>query len=177
MDRKALHKLSYGLYIVSAQKEKRPNGQIANAVIQVASDPPLVAVSINHQNLTHEFIEAAQGFTISILAQETPMEFIGRFGFRSGRDIDKFEGINYRSGSTGLPIVLDHTVGWLELNLIDKLDVRTHTLFIGQVVDAEVLSDDPTLTYEHYHKVKKGRAPKTAPTYREIEIRHQKLEV
>lgn len=93
MNLKALHKLSYGMYIVSSKSGEKFNGQIANTVFQVTSEPPTVAVSINKQNLTHDFIEESKVFNVSILSEEAPFTFIGHFGFKSGRDMDKFDGV------------------------------------------------------------------------------------
>ncbi|OQX53802.1 MAG: High molecular weight rubredoxin [Candidatus Cloacimonas sp. 4484_209] len=165
MDKNVLHKISYGLYIVSSKSEGRSNGQIANTVFQISSDPPVIAISINKQNLTHEFIDSSKVFTVSILSEETPMQFIGRFGFKSGRDIDKFDGINYRTGKTGAPIVTDYTVGYIEAEVIKIIDAETHTIFLGKIIEAEILNTANPMTYDYYHKVKKGKAPKTAPTY------------
>ncbi len=95
MNVKALYKLGYGLYVVSSKKGDRLNGQIANTVFQIASEPPTIAVSINKNNLTHEFIKESRMLAVSVLSQDTPLSFIGHFGFKSGRDIDKLEGINY----------------------------------------------------------------------------------
>ncbi|GAH20661.1 unnamed protein product, partial [marine sediment metagenome] len=106
MDKKALYKISYGLYIVSSKKGDKFNGQIANTVFQTTAEPPMVAICINKKNLTHEFIQKSKVFTISILSKETPMKFIGLFGFRSGRDLDKFKDVNYKIGIIGIPIVL-----------------------------------------------------------------------
>jgi flavin reductase (DIM6/NTAB) family NADH-FMN oxidoreductase RutF len=89
MNIKALFKLGYGVYVVTSKKGDRFNGQIANTVFQVTSEPPAVAVSINKSNLTHEFIKESRVFTASVLCEETPLTFIGRFGFKSGRDTDK----------------------------------------------------------------------------------------
>ena len=100
MNVKALYKLVYGLYVVSSRKEDRLNGQIANTVFQISSEPPTIAVSINKNNLTHEFIEQSKVLAVSVLSQDTPLSFIGHFGFKSGRDIDKLEGINYKIGGT-----------------------------------------------------------------------------
>ena len=102
----AFRKLSYGLYVVSSLKDGQINGQIANALFQVTSNPPAVAVSIKKENLTHNYIQASRKFSISILSQNAPMTFIGLFGFRSGKTINKFEGVNYKSGRTGVPVVL-----------------------------------------------------------------------
>jgi len=104
MNTKALHTLSYGLYVIGSRKGERLNGQIANTVIPVSSQPPTISVSINKVNLTHEFIRDSGAFSVSVLSQDTPLSFIGRFGFKSGRDVDKFDGVNYRIGETESPV-------------------------------------------------------------------------
>ena len=165
MDKKCLHRISYGLYIISSKNKEKINGQIANALFQVTSEPPIIAVSINKQNLTHDYMQSSKVFSISILNKNTPLSFIGNFGFKSGKNIDKFQNINYKIGKTKAPIVLDYTLAYLEATLINKIDVGTHTIFIGQIEEAETLSEDEPMTYEYYHKVKGGYSPKTAPTY------------
>ncbi len=165
MNAEALFRLSYGMYVVSSRRREQPNGQIANTMFQVTAEPPTVAVSINKQNLTHEFIRESGVFSVSVLSQETPLEFIGRFGFKSGRDSAKFDGIVYKAGMTGVPVVLEYTLAYLEAKVVDRVDVGTHTVFIGKVVAAEVVADGEPMTYAYYHAVKRGRAPKTAPTY------------
>ncbi len=165
MNPEALHKLSYGLYVVSSRKGDRLNGQIANTVFQITSEPPTLAVSINKNNLTHEFIKASQAFAVSILCQDTPLPFIGRFGFKSGRDTDKFEGVNYKTGETGAPLVIDNAVAYLEARVTQEVDVGTHTIFIGRIVGAEILNDKTCMTYDYYHQIKGGKTPKTAATY------------
>jgi len=165
MNQKTLHKISYGLYVISSKKDNKFNGQIANTVFQMTAEPPILGVCINKQNLTHEFIKTSKVFVVSILSQKATMKFIGLFGFRGGNDIDKFKDINYKVGKTGAPIVLTNTVGYLECELINSMDVGTHTLFIGKLIDAEITNDEEPMTYEFYHKVLKGKAPKTAPTY------------
>ena len=165
MDPKILHKISYGMYIISSVNGDKFNGQIANTVFQITSDPPTIAVSINKDNFTHDFILNSKVFTVSILSTEAPMIFIGRFGFKSGRDIDKFEDMDYKLGKTGAPIVLENSIAYLEAKVINSLDVGTHTLFVGEVVDAQALKDGEPMTYAYYHEVKGGKAPKTAPTY------------
>lgn len=111
---KALHKISYGLYIVASEKEDDFNGQICNTVFQVTSEPAKIVISVNKLNFTHEFIRESNVFTVSILSKDTPLKFIGHFGFKSGRDIDKFKEINYKIGGTGAPTVLDHAVAYIE---------------------------------------------------------------
>jgi len=107
----------------------------------------------------------SRAFGVSILDEETPMQFIGRFGFKSGRDSEKLEGINYKFGQTRSPIVLDHATSYMDCELVTSMDAGTHTIFLGRVVDADVVSDGRPMTYEHYHRVKGGKSPKTAPTY------------
>ena len=161
----ALHKLGYGMYIIGSRKDNRFNGQAANTVFQITSEPPTVAVSINKNNLTHEFIKESKVFTASILCQDTPLSFIGRFGFKSGRDMNKLEGINYKIGETKAPVILENAVSYLEAKVIKEVDMGTHTIFIGQVVAADVVSEKACMTYEYYHQVKRGTTPKTAPSY------------
>jgi len=165
MNIKALHELSYGLYLVCSGKGDKFNGQIANSVFQVCSDPPVVAVAINKNNLTHEFIVESGVFTVSILAQETPLSFIGNFGFKSGRDIDKFKGINYITGETRAAVVTDNAIAYLEAEIRQQIDVVTHTIFIGDLIGADVLKEDEPLTYAYYLQIKRGVTPKTAPSY------------
>jgi len=162
---KTLHKISYGVYIVCSKKDDKINGQIANALFQVTSSPMTIAFSINKQNLTHEYLENSGLFTISILSEDAPMPFIGNFGFKSGRDIDKFEKIKYRLSKNEVPIVTEFTVGYMEGKILNKLDCGTHTIFIGNVEDADIISDSHMMTYEYYHQVKGGVSPKNAPTY------------
>jgi len=165
MNPKALYQISYGLYVVSSRKGNKFNGQIANTVFQVTSEPPTIAVSINKQNLTHQFIQESGEFAVSILSKATPMEFIGHFGFKSGREMDKFKDINFKIGDNGVPIVLDNATAYLVAEVTKEVDVGTHTIFVGKVVEAEILKNEEPMTYAYYHEVKRGKAPKTAPTY------------
>ncbi|MFC1976661.1 flavin reductase family protein [Chloroflexota bacterium] len=166
MNINALYKLGYGVYVVTSKKGDRINGQIANTVFQVTSEPPTVAISINKSNLTHDFIKESRVFAASVLCEETPLTFIGRFGFKSGRDTDKFERISYKIGETGAPIVLDNAVSYIEARVTKEMDVGTHTIFVGEVVNADVVDEHKTcMTYEHYHQIKGGKTPKAAATY------------
>lgn len=157
------------MYVVCSKDnnkdKKRVNGQIANTVFQVTSDPPTLAVSINKNNLTYEFIEASKVFTLSVLAQDAPLKLIGQFGFKSGRDINKFEGVNYKLGKNGVPVILESTVAYFELEQINKVDAGTHVVFIGKVIEAEVLNSKEPMTYAYYHNVKQGTTPKNAATF------------
>jgi len=162
---KALHKLGYGMYVVASKQGDRLNAQIANTVFQITSEPPTVAVSINKSNLTHQFIQESKVFTAAVLCQDTPVSFIGHFGFKSGRDINKLEGVDYRIGKTGAPLVTENAVAYLEAEVIKEMDLGSHTIFIGSLVDADVISDEVCMTYDYYHQVKRGTTPRTAPSY------------
>ena len=165
MNRKALHLISYGLYVVTSTDGKALNGLIVNTVMQVASMPPMVAVAINKENLTCEYIRKSRVFAASVLGTDAPMEVIGRFGFRSGRDIDKFESIRYRTSTTGAPIMLDYAIACIEVAVTKEVDAGTHVLFIGEVVDADILKEGEPMTYAYYHQVKGGKTPDKATVY------------
>jgi len=165
MDAKALYKIGYGLYVVTSRKGEKLNGQIANTVFQITSEPPTVAVSINKSNLTWEYIKESHVFAVSVLRQDTPLDFIGRFGFKSGRDTDKLDGVNYKIGQTKAPLVTDNAVAHFEIEVTNEMDMGTHTIFAGRLIDAEVLTDEVCMTYDYYHQIKRGTTPKTAPSY------------
>ena len=172
MDKKALYKISYGMYIVSSKKEGTFNGQIANTVFQVTAEPPQISVCINKENLTYQFIRESRVFTVSILERDVPMEFIGRFGFKSGKEVEKFKGIDYKLGITGAPVVIQNCLGYLECEGSNSMDVGTHTVFIGKVLEDQAMRESEPMTYAYYHQVKNGRSPKNAPTY----IKEEKIE-
>ena len=165
MNAKTLHKLGYGMYVVASKQGDRLNAQIANTVFQITSEPPTVAVSINKSNLTHQFIQESKVFTVAVLCQDTPVSFVGHFGFKSGRDINKLEGVDYRIGKTGAPLVTENAVAYLEAEVIKEVDLGSHTIFIGSLVDADVISDEVCMTYDYYHQAKRGTTPRTAPSY------------
>lgn len=165
MDLATLFKISYGMFIVSSRKDGKINGQIANTVMQVTAEPPSLAVCINKQNLTHEYINSSKVFTVSIITEQADMPFVGKFGFKSGRNLDKFSDTNHKIGITKAPIVTDFTLGYIECELINSLDCGTHTMFVGKIDAAELLNNEQPMTYAYYHLIKKGKSPKTAPTY------------
>jgi len=165
LNRQVFTQISYGLYIVTSILNGKLNGQIVNTILQVTSEPPRVAVIINKNNLTHEFIVKSRMFGASVLDTATPMTFIGLFGFKSGRTEDKLSKVQFMQGSTGVPLVTEHALSVLEARVIDEVDVGTHTLFVGDVVTAEVLRPGEPLTYAYYHTHLKGKSPRNAPTY------------
>ena len=163
----ALFKISYGLYVVTSGDKDHGNGFISNSVMQVTSEPPKFVLCCNKDNYTADFILRCKAFSVSILHSEVAPEMFGRFGFRSGRDFNKMEGLKLKYGeTTGVPIVLNDTLAFMEFQLEEVVNVGTHYLFIALLVNAEMLdpSHEP-ITYDLYRKVRKGVAPKNAPTY------------
>jgi flavin reductase (DIM6/NTAB) family NADH-FMN oxidoreductase RutF/rubredoxin len=118
---------------------------------------------MNHNNYTNSCIQESGMFAVSILTEETDPGLIGTFGFQSGKDNDKFNGVSYQEVE-GMPIVND-ACGYLVCKVIDKMETSTHTVFLGEVVAADNLKKEPAMTYSYYHKVVKGKSPKNAPTY------------
>jgi ferric-chelate reductase [NAD(P)H] len=168
LDMRSMWSISYGIFIVSSCFEGEANGQIANTVFQVSAEPPKIAVAINKLNFTHDFIEKGGVIGVTVLDDETPMTMIGRFGFRTGQDLNKFEGIETIEGNLGCPLVTEHAVSVFEAKVFDSVDVGTHTVYVAEVVSGKMLSDSPPLTYAQYH-ANKGKAPEKAPTYTGIE--------
>ena len=155
--------LSYGVYIITSWDGDRPTGCTANSAMQITSEPATIAISINHNNYTNGLIASTGKFAISILAEGSDSALIGRFGFQSGKDIDKFEGIDFKVFE-GLPILND-TCGYITCKVINKMETATHTVFLGEVTGAEISNGGDAMTYAYYHKVVKGQSPKNAPTY------------
>jgi flavin reductase (DIM6/NTAB) family NADH-FMN oxidoreductase RutF len=130
MNPNLFYKISYGLYVICSTKDGKINGQIANTMFQISANPATIAIGINKNNLTHEYISESKVFSASVLPSSTPLDFIGNFGFKSGRNHNKFENVSFKIGETGAPIVLENTVGYLECQVINSIDVETHTVFI-----------------------------------------------
>jgi flavin reductase (DIM6/NTAB) family NADH-FMN oxidoreductase RutF len=164
IDSNVFQYLTYGMYVVASFRQGKLNGQIADVVFQVAAEPPLIAVSLNCQNLTHELIAQTKRFSVSILAQDAPLKLIGTFGFKCGRSVEKYSGISHKVLDSGSPVILDHSLGWLDLEVVQSVELGTHTLFIGRVTASEVLKQGEPMTYAYYHEVKRGLTPKTAPS-------------
>lgn len=162
----ALFKISYGLYIVSSGNKDRGNGFISNTFFQVTAEPPVFASCCNKDNYTASIIKETGAFSVSIIHKDTDPDVIGRFGYKSGKDTDKLAGMKVIYGETGVPIVLNDCIAYLECKVIETIDVGTHLMFIGELVQSVILDDNKdALTYLHYRQVRKGVAPKNAPTY------------
>jgi flavin reductase (DIM6/NTAB) family NADH-FMN oxidoreductase RutF/rubredoxin len=163
-------KISYGLYIVTTQSGDKKGGYIANTLFQVTSTPPRFAISCNKDNYTTYLIKQSGVFAFSVLNDKANPALIGNFGYKSGRDFDKFTGINYFTGKLGIPIVTDSSVAWFECKVTQSYEVGTHIVFIGEVVDNGIIEEKgKELTYSYYREVYKGFSPKNSPTYIEKE--------
>lgn len=165
IDFAALNTVTYGLYVVTARDGDRRNGCVVNTVVQVALTPCQVSVSVNKVNLTHELIQKTGQFAVAVLERDTPLPFIGIFGFRTGRDYDKFAHAKYRDGTTGCPLLTEHTLAVIEAKVRTAVDCGSHTTFIADVVASELVRPGEPLTYAYYHEVKGGKTGKNAPTY------------
>ncbi len=163
MNKNAFHQLSYGVYVVSTWDNGKATGCTANSAMQVTSEPATIAVSINHDNYTNKCIQECGKFSVSVLGEHSDPGIIGAFGFYSGREKDKFEGIG-KELKNCMPIVAD-ACAYIVCEVIDKMETSTHTVFLGRVLDADVLKKDTPMTYAYYHSVIKGKSPKNAPTY------------
>ncbi len=172
MKYKAFHKLSYGLYIIATEVNGKKAGYIGNTAFQVTSEPPKIAISSNKKNSTTSKILESRKFSLSVLTQESSTSLIGEFGFMTGDDLDKFRNLDTITAVTGAPIVLDSSVAWFDCKVVDTVDVGSHLLIIGEVVESDVISGDDPLTYAYYRDKFRMLAPKNAPTY----IDKEKLE-
>ena len=166
MDLTALEKIQYGVYFIASAFDGQKSAFAANSVMQVCASPVKIAVSVSKQNWTYGLIEKAGLFSISAVSQSAPFEFIGNFGFKSGKIFNKFENAGYKTFESGIPAITQYVSAVFELKSIDKIDVGSHMVFIGEVLSMEKLSEETTMTYEYYHKIKGGLTAKNAPTYR-----------
>ena len=163
MDKNAFRQLSYGVYVISTWDNGRPTGCTANSAMQITSEPATIAVSINHSNYTNQCIKENGHFAISILGENSDPGIIGTFGFRSGRDCNKFDEVKMAVKGF-MPVVAD-ACACICCEVIDTMETSTHTVFLGKVTDADELKKDDAMTYANYHNVIKGKSPKAAPTY------------
>lgn len=159
-------KISYGLYVVSSKKGDKFNGYVSNTVFQVTAEPAQFAVCCSKNNYTTDFINDSKYFSISVLKKDTSAELLGAFGYKSGRDIDKFKNADYITGSTGVPILVEDTIAWFECKVVQSVDLGTHILYTAEIIDSDLIdADGEPLTYAYYREVRKGKSPKNAPTY------------
>jgi len=165
MKYKAFHKLSYGLYVIASELEGKMAGYIGNTAFQVTSEPSKIAISCHKENHSSNIILERKAFSVSVLKKESDTGLIGRFGFMSSSEMDKFDGVEFTKAVSGVPIVLDSSLAWFDCKVVDSFDVGSHILIIGEVLESEILSDEEPLTYDYYRDKFKMLAPKNSPTY------------
>ncbi len=150
MDMTAMFKLSYGLFVLSAAENGKDNGCIVNTVTQVTSQPNRVTVTINKSNFTHDMVVNTGKFTVSVLTESVPMDTIKRFGFQSGKEVDKFSDITYKRDELNLAYLTENVNAVISCKVISTMNMGTHTQFYADVVDCIKLSDEESVTYSYY---------------------------
>lgn len=166
MDYQAFDKLSYGLYLITSEADGKAAGCVVNTFGQVTVTPVQVTVAIHKDNQTTQTILDSGKFAATVLSESATMELIGRFGFQSSRDIDKFAGFATARDTNGMPYVTEQCAARFACTVVNKIDLGTHILFVARVDDWAVVDDVPPLTYRDYHFVKKGLTPPKASSYR-----------
>ena len=153
MNKEAMYKLSYGLFVLTAKEGKKDNGCIINTAIQAASVPNQLSICINKANATHDMIVNTGEFTVSVISQAADFELFKHFGFQSGKEVNKFEGYEKAKRSeNGIYYVTEGTNGYISGSVVNQVDLGSHTMFIADVTDAEVLDDADSATYAYYQE-------------------------
>lgn len=150
MDNQAMFKLGYGLYVLTAKQGEKDNGCIINTVMQITDEPKQIVLGINKENLTHDMVLQTGIFNVSVLTQEAVFWIFQHYGFQSGRDVDKFANIPEARTENGLRYVEGCTNAVISGKVVSTQDCGTHTLFVAEVTDARVLSEEPSVTYQYY---------------------------
>lgn len=165
MNPKAMFNISYGLYVLTANLDGKDNGCIINTVTQVTSDPNQITIAVNKLNHTRDMIAASKKFTASIISQNADFELFKRFGFQSGKNVDKFAGFTAaQRGANEAMIINEGTNAYIAGWVTQEIDLGTHSLFIARVTDMDVLNDTPAATYAYYHQNIKPKPQAPAPS-------------
>lgn len=151
MDKKAMYKLSYGLFVLTAKEGDKDNGCIINTAIQAASEPNQLSICVNKANYTHDMVMRTGEFTVSVISENADFELFKHFGFQSGKEVDKFAGYtNCKRGANGICYITEGTNAFISVKVTKTEDLGSHTMFIGEITDMEVLSEDASVTYAYY---------------------------
>lgn len=165
IDKSAFRDLTYGLYLISSVKDGRPVGCVVNTFLQVTSNPPQASIAINKDNFTTQGILESGKFEAVVVSKDAPMELIGTFGFHTSADTDKFTDFATSTSEQGIPYVTEDVCAHFSVKVSQQLDLGTHILFVGDVVESDVIDDADPMTYAYYHQVKGGRTPKNASSF------------
>ena len=151
MDIKAMYKLSYGLFVLTAREADKDNGCIINTAIQAALSPNQLSICVNKANYTHDIIKKTGEFTVSVLSQNAGFDLFKHFGFQSGHELNKFENFSKcKRGANGIYYITEGTNAYISVKVTKTNDLGSHTMFIGEISDMEVLSEVPSVTYDYY---------------------------
>lgn len=151
MDKKAMYKLSYGLFVLTAKEGEKDNGCIINTAIQAASTPNQMSICVNKANYTHDMIMRTGEFTVSVISQRASFDLFKHFGFQTGREVNKFSDFTACDrGQNGIYYITEGTNAYISVKVAKTEDLGSHTMFIGEITDMEVLSGDASATYEYY---------------------------
>ena len=151
MNKKAMYKLSYGLFVLTGREGEKDNGCIINTAIQAASTPNQMSICVNKANYTHDMIMRTGAFTVSVVSQKATFDLFKHFGFQTGKEVDKFADYSACSrGTNGIYYVTEGTNAYISVKVDKTEDIGSHTMFIGEITDMEVLSEDASATYEYY---------------------------
>lgn len=150
IEKEAMYKLTYGLFVVTSTDGAKQNGCIVNTVSMLTDNPKRITVFVNKANYTEELIRKTGVFNVSVLTEKTPFSVFEQFGFCSGRDTDKFVGKSYPTTENGLYYMPEYANAVLSAKVIDAHEYGTHTLFVAEVTEAKTLSTDKSVTYEYY---------------------------
>ena len=163
IEKEAMYKLTYGLFMLTTTDGEKQNGCIVNTVSMITDNPKRITVFVNKANYSEELLRKTGVFNVSVLTESAPFEVFKQFGFVSGRDKDKFEGGRYATSENGLYYLSEHANAVLSAKVVDAYDYGTHTLFVAEVTEAKKLSDEKSVTYEYYQSTIKPKpaAPKT----------------
>lgn len=165
VDTKAFRNLSYGLYIISSKKDGRPVGCVVNTFAQVTSTPAQVSVAVNKENFTSQGIQQTGAYEVAVMNESASMELIGKFGFHSSAEVDKFADFETAVSEQGLTYVTQSSCAHFSVKVTQEIDLGSHILFIGECVAAEPVAGDAPMTYAYYHQVKGGKTPPKASSY------------
>ena len=167
MDMKAMYKLSYGLFVLTAKRGDKDNGCITNTAIQVTSEPNRISIAVNKANYTHDMVLETGKFNVSIISEKADFDLFKHFGFQSGRDVDKFADFaDSARAANGIFYITKGTNAVISAEVEQCIDLGSHTLFIAKVTDLMVLDAASSATYEYYqNNIKpKPQAVGTTPT-------------
>jgi len=151
MDNKAMYKLSYGLFVLTAKEGEKDNGCIINTAIQAASTPNQISICVNKANYTHDMVMRTGEFTVSVISQKASFDLFKHFGFQTGREVNKFADFSdCKRGANGIYYITSGTNAYISVKVDKTVDLGSHTMFIGEITDMEVLDSASSSTYEYY---------------------------